>query len=84
MGTPSLRRLRGRRDRQEIEDSRARWELFFYVWDSLLAAWAKTLAGGLATVQAAEVVLALIEGRQPHLLLPMPEVVRDWLDGSGH
>jgi hypothetical protein len=76
VGTPSFRRLHRRRSRQEIDDLRALWELRFYVWG-------KVLACGLATVQAAEVVLALIEGRQPHLLLPMPEVVRDWLNGDG-
>jgi hypothetical protein len=45
--------------------SRARWELFFFCWASFLAC-------GLGTVQAVEVVVALIEGRPPHAVLPMP------------
>jgi len=78
------RRLRGRRNRQDIDDLRARWELFFYVWNSLLSAWGKTLACGLATVQAVEVVLALFEGRTPHLLpVSLLDAVRDWYRGNG-
>lgn len=67
MGTPSFRRLRRRRSRQDIELTRARWSLFFYVWGSLL-----TL--GLATAQAIETLVALVEGRPPTLLLPLPRL----------
>jgi len=65
MGLPSFRRLRRRRDRQEIDDLRALWGLRFYVWGRLLALI-------VLTAQATEALLALVEGRAPHLLAPWP------------
>jgi hypothetical protein len=67
MGFFRLRRLQGRRSLTDINESRARWELFFYCWGSLLTR-------GLATVQAGEFILALIEGRPPRLLVPLPRL----------
>jgi hypothetical protein len=65
MGTSSSRRLRRRRDRQEIDGAYARWRLRFYVWGQLLA-------HVVLTVQLAEALLAWLEGRPPHLLAPFP------------
>jgi len=67
MGSIRYRRLRRRRTRQEIETARARWELFFFCWASFLAC-------GLATVQALEAILALIESRPPRLVVPIPGI----------
>lgn len=65
MGLPSFRRLRRRRNPRDIATSRARWELFFFCWASFLAC-------GVGTAQAVEITVALIEGRAPHLLVPLP------------
>jgi hypothetical protein len=67
VGIPSLRRLRRRRDHQDIDALHARWRLLFYCWRWLLYLIP-------ATVQAVEVIVALIEGRPPHLLVPLPRL----------
>jgi hypothetical protein len=74
LGTHSLRRLRARRNLQEIEVSRARWHLRFYVWGSFLML-------SLATIQTLEVAMAFFERRPPRLLLPMLDAVSDWIRG---
>lgn len=75
MSIPRVRRLR-RRTRQEIDDAFALWRLRFYVWGRLLML-------GVLTAQAAEAVLALIEGRPPHLAAPSLRTLADWLRGRG-
>jgi hypothetical protein len=55
----SSRRPLGRRTSQEIADARSEWELGFYLWRTFLTLF-------VATAEAADVVIALIEGRPPH------------------
>ncbi len=76
MGTPSFRRPQRRRTLQDIERSRASWSFFFYCWRSLLLLVP-------ATVQAVEIVVALIEGRHPHLVVQLPRLWELPSRGSG-
>jgi len=64
MGSSSSRRLRRREQLEEIEVRNAQWKLRFYRW-----------GGGVLlialSVQVAEVVLALIEHRVPHVVVDL-------------
>jgi hypothetical protein len=65
-GTPSSRRLLRRSDEDRyIDVRRAEWKLRFYIWR-----WFVILVP--ATAQALEVVLAIIEGRQPNVIVRLP------------
>jgi hypothetical protein len=55
---PQSRRPR-RRTAEEIATQRALWDLRFHLWG-------RTLALSVATAEAADIVLGLIEGRPPH------------------
>lgn len=71
MGSISGRRLRSAprdvSDDNRIDRLRARWELFFYCWRWFLLL-------GVGTAQAVEAIVALVEGRPPHVVLPLPSL----------
>lgn len=71
MGSITSRRLRRRRDLQDIAVRRAQWQLRFYCWR-----WFILLIP--ATFQVGEAVVAVLDGRAPHLLLDIPS----WVHGS--
>jgi len=61
VGSTSSRRLR-REQLEEIEVRQARWKLRFYCWGGMVCLL-------VASAQAVEIVVALLEHRVPHILL---------------
>lgn len=61
---PERKRRRRKRKKTSLDEIRARWELFFYCWRWLLLL-------SVGTAQAAEVIVALIEGRPPNPASPL-------------
>jgi len=58
VGSKSSRRLQERRDYQDIAVARARWELRFYCWRSVILL-------TLLSLETLDAVVAVIEGRWP-------------------